>query len=221
MQHFLREEICKFEADHLPNWCVQFSILFKRRLGIIFFKPRNIVSLILIFILIAIENISMALKLEFFSFRVLITLIIFISEEAIQRANKYKQLVYISGISIFQYNFSILLADVLVLTILYCAAFLGFLIASATYLDLEFYSSMIVVIIIGNFATLSFTYLVCLFTDQPLLLQGIYQIFISYFTFYLFSCTSIAGLFLPNILSSYLMSISNNKAAFISTQPKF
>lgn len=130
-QNFLRREISKFEADHIPKWGVQFSILFKRRLGIIFFKPRNIVSLFLIFLLIVIEALSMKLKLANFPYRALISLVVFISEEAIQRTNKYKQLVYISGISIFQYNLAILLADMVVFTLLYFGAFCGFLAGTA------------------------------------------------------------------------------------------
>lgn len=159
----------------------------------------------------------MALKLEFFPYRVLISLIIFISEEAIQRANKYKQLVYISGISIFQYNFSILLADVLVLSLFYGVVYFGFLIASLCYLDYVFYPEMVCIFILGNATNLVFTYLVCLFTDQPLLLQGIYQIFISYFTFFIFAKTYVIAFIFPNILSSYLITISTNKPTHILT----
>ncbi len=154
----------------MPFWCEQFGSLVGRRLRLILLKPRNCLSLVFIFLIIFIENVNTALKLEFFPYRVLICLVIFISEEAIQRRRGYKQLVYISGISITQYHLSNLLADTLVLSLFYLLSFTIFLFASIIDLHVDFYDEAILIIILGNLANLSFTYLVGLFSNQPLLL---------------------------------------------------
>ncbi len=43
----------------------------------------------------------------------------------------------------------------------------------------------------------------------------------SYFTFYIFAKTEFVAFVFPNILSSYLISVSSNKSDDIITQPGF